>query len=124
VAFTDAQKAAIRRYLGYPDVFRFQHHVLEGTFTSVSPEAQDIAVGILDQLATLETSLQSAWSRQKVLKADTVVLAGADEIRALRAEGQRLAGDLSCLFGVGFYQGRSPFTQRGHGAGANVMGRG
>lgn len=124
MAFTDAQKAAIRRYLCYPDVFRFQHHTLEGAFTSMSDEASTFVVAILDQLATIETTLQSSRSRQKVVKAGEVTLSGGDEIRALRAEGQRLAGDISVAFGVPFYQGRKPFTQGGHGGGAHVLGRG
>lgn len=108
MALTDAQKAAVRRYLGYPDVNRQSHHELEGALTSLSAEGETLVGGILTELATIQTTLQASWGRQKVTRAEEITLAGGDEIRALRAEGDRLVGDLGTILDV--KPRRMPFT--------------
>lgn len=100
MSLTDAQKAATRRYLGYPDVNRESYREVEGALVALSADGVTIAVEILGRLATIQTDLASSWSRQKVVKAEEVTLAGAEEIRALRAEGRRLANELAALLGV------------------------
>lgn len=119
MALTDAQKAQVRRYLGYPDVNRQSHHVLEGALTSLSTDGESLVSDLLTQLATIQTKLTSSHDRQKVLKAEEVTLAGDLEIRALRAEGARLVQDLGVTLDVP--PRRHPFSS---GSGTNVLGRG
>lgn len=100
MALTDAQKAQARRYCGFADVNRQYDLSLEGAMGALSAEGEALVVDLLGQLATLQTKLASSWDRQKVLRAEEVTLAGGDEIRALRAEGNRLAGDLAAALQV------------------------
>lgn len=100
MALTDTQKASVRRFLGFPDGNRLARSSLEGAMDSLSAEGEVVVEAILDQLATINSTLAGSWSRQKVLRAEEVTLAGAEEIRALRAEGRRLANELAALLGV------------------------
>lgn len=100
MALTDDQKAAVRRYLGYPDVNRALHHDLEGAMTAISAEGAAQVAGILTRLDTIEDTLESSWSRQKVVRAEEITLAGDGEIRALRAEGRRLVYQLAAVLDV------------------------
>lgn len=119
MSLSTTQRAKVRRYLGYPDGNRELSQALEGAMTSLSAEGEVEVTGILTQLATLETSLESSWARQKVVRAEEVTLAGADEIMTLRAEGNRLAATLASIFGV--EPRRQVFTS---GAAAGLAGRG
>lgn len=119
MALTDAQKAQIRRYLGYPDVNRLLHHQLEGALVAISAAGETEISGLLAQLATLDAQLQASWGRQKVKKAENVVLAGPDEICALRHEGRRLVGALATLLDVSVRA--SPFDS---GSSVGIAGRG
>lgn len=100
MALTEAQKAQVRRYLGYPDVNRGSHHEIEGAFGSLSAEGETIVTGLLTQLAAVQTALQDAWTRQKVSRAEEVTLTADGELRAMRMEGKRLAADLGGVFGL------------------------
>lgn len=100
MALSDANKAKIRRYLGYPDVSRSSFPDVEGAMSLLSTEGEAEVTTVLGSLATIDSTLTSSWSRQKVIKAEEVTLAGADEILALRAEGSRLVGMLASLLGV------------------------
>jgi len=100
MALSDANKAKVRRYLGYPDVNRETYHALEGALVALSSDGEDVAGGLLTSLDTCHAALQDSWSRQKVVRAEEVTLAGPDEIRALRAEGRRLSAELASLFDV------------------------
>ncbi len=100
MALSAANKADVRRYLGYPDINRDAHSALEGALVALSAEGETVVTGLLSQLGTIDTQLQSSWSRQKVKRAEEVTLAGHDEIMALRQEGNRLAATIGTVFGV------------------------
>lgn len=119
MSLTTTQRAKVRRYLGYPDGNRELSSSLEGAMTSLSVEGEAEVVSVLSQLATIEANLESSWARQKVVRAEEVTLAGADEIMALRAEGNRLAATLGSLLGV--EPRRQAFTS---GASTGIAGRG
>lgn len=102
MALSDTEKASIRRYLGFPDSNRQLHMNtrIEGALDALSPEGEvEVRVQLVD-LAAIETTLRGSWGRQKVLKAEEVTLAGDGEIRALRAEGNRITGMLADILGV------------------------
>jgi hypothetical protein len=117
MALTDAQKAQVRRYLGYPDVNRASYPDLEGALDALSAEGETFVGELLTSLASVQTKLASAWDRQKVHRAEEVTLAGHDEILALRAEGYRLARDLGVALDV--KPRRNPFAS---GSGTHPLG--
>lgn len=119
MSLTATQRAKVRRHLGFPDGNRELSADLEGAMTSLSAEGEVEVVDVLTQIDTISTSLQESWARQKVVRAEEVTLAGADEIMALRAEGNRLAATLASILGV--EPRRLAFTS---GAQGGIAGRG
>lgn len=119
MALTATQKANIRRYLGYPDITQGSASTLEGVMLAISAEAETQIGTILTDLATIETTLRASWSRQMVTRAEDVTIAGPQEIRSLRAEGNRLARHLASVLGVAVWQ--FPFAS---GAGGGPTRRG
>lgn len=100
MAFTDSQKADIRRFLGYTDRSQGYYSLLEGVMTVVSADAEAKVGTILTDLGTIETTLRESWGRQKVKRVEDIYLAGIDEIKALRSEGNRLARHIASILGV------------------------
>lgn len=100
MALTDAQKTQVRRYLGFPDIYRASHQDLEGAWGALSSDGETFVGSLLTQLAAVQTALQDAWSRQKVSKAEEVTLTADGELRAMRMEGKRLALELGQVFGI------------------------
>ncbi len=100
MALTDAQKAKVRRYLGYPDVNREPNSELEGALTELSADGEVEVLLCLDSLATIDGVLTASWARQMVKRAEEVELYGADEIHAMRSEGGRLVTTLASILGV------------------------
>ncbi len=107
MALTDTQKAEVRLYLGYSDASRGGPGDLERALVSLSTPAETQVAALLTSLAGIDTRLAASWDRQKVLKAEDVVLAGEGELRALRGEGSRLVRRLATILGVPV--GESPF---------------
>jgi len=99
MALTDTQKASARLYLGYSDRYRDDHQ-LEDALDNLTDEGETVVGDLLTSLGTIDTTLTSSWSRQKVLRAEEITLAGAGELRALRAEGRRLVRRLAATLGV------------------------
>ena len=100
MALSDAQKAKIRRYLGFPDVNRRLFADLEGAMSVLSAEGQVEVEDLLAKLANVSAILVASQDRQKVVKAEDVILAGRGEIRALWAEGNRYALTLANVLDV------------------------
>lgn len=100
MALSDANKAQVRRYLGYPDINRSSHSGLENAMTALSSEGETVVTGVLTQLDTIQTSLQGEWAYLRVQRAEDVTLNSAGALRALRAEGRRLAEELAATLDV------------------------
>ncbi len=121
MALTDTEKASLRRVLGFSDANR-QTHVntrVEQAFTALSPEGEVEIRAQLTAVVAIEAILVTSWTRQKVIKAEEVTLAGADEIRALRSEAQRLVDMIADILGLTPF--RSVFTS-GRRSGAASRG--
>ncbi|MCA9489137.1 MAG: hypothetical protein KC621_04425 [Myxococcales bacterium] len=73
---------------------------IRGALVTLSAEGETEVAGILTSLGAIETRLSESGSRQKVVKAEEVTLAGHEEIMALRQEGNRLAVTLGSILGV------------------------
>jgi hypothetical protein len=119
MALTATQKAQIRRYLGYPDANRQDHYHLVGAMDALSAEGEVIVTALLTSLETIQTKLSQSWDRQKVHIVEDITLAGHDEIKALREEGNRLASDLGVALDTP--PRRLPFSS---GGGTGVLRRG
>ena len=125
MALTDTEKAQVRRYLGFPDINRQYDLALEAAMNAISAEGETFVRDLLTELATVQVALVDARTcRLKALsvgKGEVVIDDGSNrEIRALRAEGNRLAQDLGGALHVRPY--RLPFSSR-RGSGG-IMQRG
>jgi hypothetical protein len=110
MAWTEADRAILRSYLGFPALFLQADPRLELAMTSVLSLADhgtrpdnstELQIrGWLAQLATIEARLESLWDEAEALKVDEL---GVDPMRAmmlLRAEGRRLVGRIARALGT------------------------
>lgn len=110
MAWTEADRATIRSYLGFPALFLQADPRLEAAMTAVQSEADggvrpdgstELQIrGWLTQLAAIETRLESLWDEAEALKVDEL---GVDPMRAvalLRSEGRRIVGRLARALGT------------------------
>jgi hypothetical protein len=108
--WTEADRATIRSYLGFPALFLQADPRLEVAITSVQSEADggvrpdnstELQIrGWLAQLAKIESRLEEIWDEAEALKVDEL---GIDPMRAmalLRAEGRRLVGRVARALGT------------------------
>jgi hypothetical protein len=119
--FTTAQVAQIRKYLGYPNQFRYLDPRLESAIVIVDQDADafNLTVGLLTSIAGIETELSNRLTEIGLRKADEVEwhegarrngVAGVDGVRA---EGRRFCSQLSQLMGVPL--AGDAFGERGYG---------
>ncbi|HEY1697978.1 MAG TPA: hypothetical protein VGG39_37720 [Polyangiaceae bacterium] len=110
MAWTEADRATIRSYLGFPALFLQADPRLEAAMTAVLAIADngtrpdnstELQIrGWLAQLASIETRLESLWDEAEALKVDEL---GVDPMRAmvmLRAEGRRIVGRVARALGT------------------------
>jgi putative ubiquitin-RnfH superfamily antitoxin RatB of RatAB toxin-antitoxin module len=107
MAFTDAQRASIRLYLGWAGRWFQTDFQLEQAMDSATAETQALVVVELANCATADTAINSA-SLATHFKAASVgnaqggiVLQGADELELLRNRGRQAAGRIAAMLGVG-----------------------
>lgn len=107
MTFTDTERAQIRLYLGYPDVYLDANSRLESAMDIVGqsrPEVVTLVQGILAALAVVDTSLTASLTTAGLMQADEVKWyetgKGGGEIEVKRAEGKRLCSRLSIIFGT------------------------
>lgn len=121
MAFTNAQKVQIRKWLGYPSIFRYKDVRLESAIEVVGddPDAQAEVEAVLARLATgddsVESQLDDALGTAGLKRAEDVewyqagseTSAGANGATAQQAAlehgGRILCSRLSQLFGVPLY---------------------
>lgn len=123
MAFSDAQKALIRRYLGFPDVLRQSNTRLESAMDVVGgrAEVQALIETDLAALAAVETQLTNAISSGGIKKVDEIEFFENGQRAAIRSEGRRLCGRLSITMGVPLVG--DAFGEQGYG-GDGFMGVG
>ena len=105
MAFTTAQKASIRLYLGYPAVHRYANPRLEGALEVIGQDTDSSALvlGILTQLASIETTIQASYQMSGIKRAEDVEFfqTGAGSVVQMQRNfGRRLCGQLSIIIGV------------------------
>jgi hypothetical protein len=103
-AFTDAEKASIRRYLGFSEAFHQINTMLESMMddlASRSPAAQTQVIAILGQLAAVDAKLQhAALINLNFVSGDGAVFQGPAQIDALQDYGRTLVQHLAITFEV------------------------
>ena len=103
MSFSDAQKTQIRRYLGYPDVYRQANTRLESAIDVVGsrPDTQSLIESDLAALVAIEAKLSGAvLSSAGVKKVDEIEFFQNGNISVTRSEGRRICGRMSVTFGV------------------------
>src|SRR5690349_6720682 len=107
--FTALEKAKIRTYLGYPDLFRYKNTRLESALDALSPEGETLVRENLTKLATIDdTTIAEAFANGRLKRVDEIEWHAAtstqlsDHDLAL-LQARLWAGRISTIFGVPFY---------------------
>jgi len=110
MAWTEADRATIRHYLGFPALFLQADPRLESALQSVQSVADhgtrpdnstELQIrGWLAQLVHVEARLEELWDEAEALKVDEL---GVDPMRAMalmRSEGRRVVGNIARALGT------------------------
>lgn len=102
---TDSQKAKIRLYLGYPDLFRYKHTRLESVLNNLSIDAESQIADLLGKLETVETAVLDAGTNAAgVRRVDEIWFeTGSKRATEVRKLGRQYVGRLSIITGVPIY---------------------
>ena len=138
MALTDAQKAGIRRALGWSARFHQFDSRLEQALSAIESDAAsellitDVLAnnGILANIDDIQSKLRAGHSRLKANKVGTIELR-QQELDQLKSEGNRWVSDLARLLGVevrdgGLFGGSRIQTFAGSGGkygGGNYVGK-
>src|SRR5262245_32402318 len=118
MAFTDAQKAQIRMYLGHGDRFLQVDSALERAFGAVTSDVETLIVAELAKCVAIDTDLIAARKRFKVDRAGDVFLSSGrgDEMHLLCSSGRIAVGRIAALLRVEVRT--DVFSGAGRGAGS------
>ena len=98
---TSAQIAQIRRALGYPDTPLYPVTWLIGSIMALSTDGQNLLVGYLGELSTIDALLITArTSHIAVGSLEGIALRGRDEILDLLREGSRVCAEIAQTLGI------------------------
>lgn len=100
MAFTEAQRADIRKYLGWPGRWFQTDSRLEQAMNGVTAEHQTQIVGELARLATIDTKLDSASTFFPASRDGNIGIEGAQNLNLLRSQGKQAAGRIAAILGV------------------------
>ena len=102
MAFTDVEKAQIRRYLGYPDIYRDHTPWLESAMDVVGARTEVAAMVSADlvSLAIVETSLTSTLSSGGLKRIDDIEFYEGSQVASISHAGRRLVGRISVTLGI------------------------
>jgi hypothetical protein len=110
MAWSEADRATLRHYLGFPALFHQAEPRLENAIRSVQSEADggtrpdnstEMQIrGWLAQLARVEARLEEVWDEAEALKVDELGIDPARALALLRSEGRRVVGNLARALGT------------------------
>lgn len=112
MAFTEAQRVDLRKYLGYPDVYRQYNPRLESAFDVIGgrPDTQASIEALMVKIAAVDLAFSNALSLAGLKRAEEVewyqAMVGkgiSAPMAAAMALGRILIGRLSTTFGVPVY---------------------
>lgn len=99
--FTDAQKAQIRQYLGFSELFHDIDARLEGMMNQLgsrAPEAVSRVIANLQRIADIDARLDCALDNLNITKAEDVEFSGEPQLDALRNQGRMLIQQIAIVF--------------------------
>jgi len=94
MAFTSTQRVQIRRWLGFPSLFRYES-ILESAMDGVDVDTETVIVGWLSNLDTLETQLTVRYDQVEAAKVDELEIDTARGNLVLYREMRRYIGHIS-----------------------------
>lgn len=100
MALTSAQRAQVRRYLGYSDISAGGTSPLETAMDVLSTDGETIVGDILTEISTLRAQMLTNMGRMGLVRAEEVTFDNVNATPMLRAEGSRLVSELAGVFGV------------------------
>lgn len=105
MALTDAQKAQIRTFLGYPNLYRYKNTRLEGAFSALDAAAESILIAEIAAVQTEDARLTEFMDRAGVKKVDEIEFFASskdasDSIDRCRMKGRVHINRISVLLGV------------------------
>jgi hypothetical protein len=106
MAFSDAEKAQVRLYLGYPDLYRYKNVRLEGVISGnqLSSEAEDLVRVALTNIATVEAKILSRGvGTAGVKRVDEIEFFKSAVYKEMRDWGRMYVTRISIVTGVPVY---------------------
>lgn len=102
MAFTDTQKAQIRRWLGWSGRYFQTDSQLEQALLAIAAETQLLVEAEITNLTTIDAALSSSSLRThfKAEQVGSITLQGADELELLRSQGRQAVGRIAAMLGV------------------------
>ena len=106
MAVTSAEAYKIRKYLGYPQVYRQANPRLESAITVVGGDVDAVAdvQAILASIVVVETSLVDALDTAGLKRAEDVEWyqdsGGSSVVKSLNGQANKFCNQLSIIFGV------------------------
>jgi len=100
MALSDANKAKIRRHLGYSDVGADPHFRLESAMATLSAAGETEVVALLAEIAAVDSALVTARTTLRLEQVEDIKFSGGSGIAALRTDKSALVGELSSILGV------------------------
>lgn len=104
MAFTNAEKTKIRRYLGFSELDRQIDMRLESQLVALpvnNPDAEADVRTVLGLLAQIDAKIMSAaLTRLDATRVENIELLGPAQLVALRAQGRMLIGQIGITFDV------------------------
>lgn len=126
MAFTDAEKAQIRKWLGFPALFHYRDPRLESAIHAVEVLADGGATeeqirGLLAKLAAVETAIDEVAECVGTVKVNGVEVDQARAQLLHERRGRRYVGQLSVALGFGGWVMRDPFAPAKLQPGADAL---
>ncbi len=105
MALTTTQKAQIRQYLGYPDLWRYKHTRLEGVLDGqLDADAEALIVTALANIATVEAKiLSSTLNTSGIRKVDEIEFFKNSASIEVMKLGRMYVGRISITLGIPIY---------------------
>lgn len=102
MALSEANKAKIRFYLGWPERFHQTDSSLEQAMLAIDtkPDAQTLIEAELTRLASIDTKIDDSANRFKAMKVGSIELPGGLELGLLRSQGRAAVGRIASILGV------------------------
>lgn len=106
MSFTTTEAYKIRKYLGYPQVYRQANPRLESAITQVALDSDAVAdvQDILDKISQVETYLLQALNTAGLKKAEEIEWypdhSGSSVVVSLNQQANKFCNQLSIIFGV------------------------